>query len=125
MSDSSTEPRYPAADGPYAASSRAGDLLFLAGQGPFLPDGALVEGPFAEQVRQTFRNLDAVARDAGSSLASAVRVGAYLSTMNHYEEFNRVMAEFFPHTRPARTTIPVDLRGFDVEIDAVIDLARR
>lgn len=119
----SEAPTYPASDGPYGASARAGGLLFLAGQGPFLPDGTLVADSFASQVRQTFRNLDAVAREAGSSLGAAVRIGAYLSTMNHYEEFNRVMAEFFPDTRPARTTIPVDLRGFDVEIDAVIDLA--
>lgn len=115
---------HPASDGPYGAAARAGDLLFLAGQGPFLPDGSLVAGSFADQVRQTFHNLDAVAREAGSSLTSAVRIGAYLSTMNHYEEFNRVMAEFFPDTRPARTTVPVDLRGFDVEIDAVLDVSR-
>ena len=33
---------------------------------------------------------------------------------------NRVMAEYVTDPYPVRTTIPVALRGFDVEIDAIL-----
>jgi enamine deaminase RidA (YjgF/YER057c/UK114 family) len=71
-------------------------------------------------VRAVFDNLERVANEAGTSLNNAVRVGAYLSTLNYFDEFNAVMAEYVSEPYPARTTIPVDLRGFDVEVDAVL-----
>lgn len=110
----------PAPAATYSPGIRVGNLLFLAGQGPFDETGALVGETFAEQARQTFQNLEKIANAAGTSLHNAVRVGAYLSTMNFFDEFNEVMAEFVSEPYPVRTTIPVDLRGFDVEIDAVV-----
>lgn len=110
----------PAPAATYSPGIRVGNLLFLAGQGPFDESGARIGDTFAEQTRQTFQNLEKVANAAGTSLRHAVRVGAYLSTMNFFEEFNAVMAEFVSEPYPVRTTIPVDLRGFDVEIDAVV-----
>lgn len=106
--------------GPYSQAIRVGDLLFLAGQGPFRADGAFVGGSIADQTRQTLTNLDAVARAAGGSLARAVRVGVYLSSMQHFAEMNATYVEFFEEPFPARTTIQSDLVGFDVEIDAVV-----
>ena len=110
----------PPPGGPYSQAIRVGDLLFLAGQGPFDEGGNFVGGSVAEQTRRTLTNLDAVARAAGSSLAQAVRVGVYLSSLEHFGEMNGVYAEFFADPLPARTTIQSDLVGFDVEIDAVV-----
>jgi 2-iminobutanoate/2-iminopropanoate deaminase len=106
--------------GPYSQRIRAGDFLFLAGQGPFDRDGKLVGGSVAEQTRQALANLDAVARSAGGSLARAVRVGVYLSSLEHFAEMNSTYEEFFQEPLPARTTIQSDLVRFDVEIDAVV-----
>jgi reactive intermediate/imine deaminase len=110
----------PAPSGAYSQAIRAGGLAFLAGQGPYDPDGNLVDGTVAEQVRQTLENLDAVARAAGGSLASAVRVGVYLSDLAHFDEMNAEYVKHFADPLPARTTIQSDLVGFDVEIDAVV-----
>ena len=106
--------------GPYSQAIRSGGLLFLAGQGPFRPDGSKVESSFEDQARQTFRNLEAVAAAAGASLASAVRVGVYLRDMSDFAALNKVYGEFFREPMPARTTIQSDLPGFDIEVDAVI-----
>ena len=110
----------PPPSGPYSPGIKAGNLLFLAGQGPFDAEGNRVGETFAEQVRATLDNLERVANEAGSSLRNAVRVGAYLSTLNHFAEFNSIISEYMSEPFPARTTVPVDLRGFDVEIDAVV-----
>jgi reactive intermediate/imine deaminase len=106
--------------GPYSAGIKVGNLLFLAGQGPFDVNGERVGESFVDQARATFENLELVANAAGTSLKNTVRIGAYLSSLDYFGEFNTVMAEYVNRPYPARTTIPVELRGFDVEIDAVL-----
>ena len=110
----------PPPNGPYSPGIKVGNLLFLSGQGPFDADGNRVGKTFAEQVRATLDNLELVANEAGTSLQNAVRIGAYLSTLNYFDEYNSVISEYMSEPFPARTTVPVDLRGFDVEIDAVV-----
>jgi 2-iminobutanoate/2-iminopropanoate deaminase len=114
----------PPPSGGYSQAIRAGEFLFLSGQGPFSADGTRVGETVAEQVRQVLKNLDAVASAAGGSLANAVRVGMYLSDMRHFDEMDAVYRELFPEPRPARTTIQSDLVGFDVEGDAVVWMGR-
>jgi 2-iminobutanoate/2-iminopropanoate deaminase len=111
----------PAPSGAYSqAVVAAGDLVFLAGQGPFRPDGHQVEGGFEAEARQTFANLAAVAQAAGASLANAVRVGVFLREMENFDAMDAIYREFFPEPRPARTTVQSDLPGFEIEVDAVI-----
>ena len=102
----------PKPGGPYSHAVRAGDTIYLAGQVPFDP-------ATGEQARQAFRNLDAAARAAGSSLADAVRVGVYLRDMADFAVMNTIFEEFVT-ALPARTTIQSDLPGFAIEIDAVL-----
>ena len=115
-----TAPTAPAPAGPYSPGIVHGGLLFLAGQGPFDAEGTLVGGTFAEQVRRTFANLEAVAQAAGTSMANAVRIGVYLNDMADWPEFNEVSKELLSEPYPARTSIQADLSGFLVEIDAVV-----
>jgi reactive intermediate/imine deaminase len=117
-----TSPQGPPPAGPYSPGIAAGGLLFLAGQGPFDSCGERVGESFADQVRQTFSNLAAVAREAGTSLDRTVRLGVYLRSLDDFAEFNAVSREFLSEPYPARTTIEAALRGFDVEIDAVLEL---
>lgn len=105
--------------GGYSQGMRAGGFLFLAGQGPFASDGTRAES-IGDQVRQALANLDAVARAGGGSLQNAVRVGMYLSSLEHFGDMDAAYREVLPEPRPARTTIQSDLIGFDVEVDAVI-----
>ena len=110
----------PPPGGAYSQAIRVGDLLFLAGQGPFDQQGQFVGGSVADQTRRTLENLDAVARAGGGSLAQAIRVGVYLSSLEHFAEMNSAYGEFFGEPLPARTTIQSDFPAFDVEIDAVV-----
>ena len=114
----------PAPSGPYSQAIESGGFLFLAGQGPFRPDGSKVDGPFEDQARQTLQNLESVAAAAGASLADAVRVGVYLRDMSNFAAMNKIYAEYFRDPMPARTTIQSDLPGFEIEVDAVIALGR-
>ena len=110
----------PPPSGGYSQGIVVGELLFLAGQGPYDPSGNRAGATVSEQVRQVLENLDAVARAAGGSLQNAVRVGMYISDMAHFDEMDAEYRRFFADPMPARTTIQSDLVGFDVEGDAVV-----
>lgn len=112
-------PDLPPAAGPYAHAVRAGGFVFLAGQGPIEPDGSAPPADFEGQARLTFRNLDAAARGAGSSLADAVRIGVYLRDMDDFAAMNAVYAEFVPAPFPVRTTIHSQMT-ISIEVDAVL-----
>lgn len=106
--------------GPYAQAVVAGDTVYCAGATPTRADGSRVEGSFVEQARAAFDNLQAVAEAAGASLADAVRVGVYLRDFGDFAAMNELFGEYFGTTPPARTTIPVDLPGFAIEVDAIL-----
>ena len=121
MSDAIHADAAPPQAGPYSHAVRTGNLVFLAGQGPFDPVTGKIPETFDDQVKQTLENLAAVAAAAGGSLADAVRVGVYLQTMETFAALNSVYAEFFTEPYPARTTIQSGM-NIPIEIDAVLEL---
>jgi 2-iminobutanoate/2-iminopropanoate deaminase len=106
--------------GPYSHAVRAGNTIYLAGQGPFDPQTGEQPESFEDQVRLTFENLERTARAAGGSLADAVRIGVYLVDMDDFEVMNRVYEDMVAEPRPARTTVQSNLKGLAIEVDAVL-----
>ena len=97
-----------AAIGPYSHGIRSKGLLFLSGQTPI--DSAtskLVEGGMEAQVRQCFRNLEAVLIAAGLGFNHVLKCNVFLVDMEDFAVMNRVYAEHFREPHPARTTIGV------------------
>jgi 2-iminobutanoate/2-iminopropanoate deaminase len=97
-----------------------GDLLFIAGQIPKHPVTGDVPAAFVDQARQVLENLASVAIAGGTSLANAVRVNVYLDDIESVYELETVYRDFFAEPFPVRTTVRVGLRGFLVEIDAIV-----
>jgi len=115
----------PAAIGPYSQAVRAGDLVFLSGQIPLVPETMeLISTDIAEQARQVFRNLSAVAEAAGGSLDQLVKVNVYLTDLGNFQTVNGVMQEFFSAPFPARAAVGVAAlpRGAAVEVEGVMAL---
>jgi reactive intermediate/imine deaminase len=106
----------------YSQGIVVGDLLFIAGQVPKDPLTGAVPETFIEQARRTLDNLAAVAEAAGTSLARAVRVNVYLPDIDTVHELEAVYRDYFVAPFPARTTIQAGLRGYLVEIDAIVSI---
>lgn len=120
-----TTPTAPAAIGTYSQAVVAGGTVYISGQIPLDPSTMeIVEGEFADRVRQVFTNLAAIAEAAGSSLADAVKLTIYLTDLGGFGTVNEVMAEFFDEPYPARAAVGVaELpKGVDVEADAILVL---
>jgi 2-iminobutanoate/2-iminopropanoate deaminase len=112
----------PKAIGPYSQAIRANGFLFLSGQTPIDPaTQQLISGSIAEQTERVLRNLEAVLKQAGSSMSKVVRCGVFLKDMNDFTAMNEVYGKFFPSNPPARTTIQAAKLPKDcqIEIDAI------
>jgi 2-iminobutanoate/2-iminopropanoate deaminase len=113
----------PRGTGAYSQAIRAGDFLFISGQGPLDPVTLEVRGgSVEEQTEHTLRNLGAIARAAGGSLEDVVKVSVFLASIEDFAAFNTTYERFFDEPRPARTTTRAELRNILVEIDAVLYL---
>src|SRR5918911_4949755 len=112
----------PAPAGPYSHAVVAGDFVFISGQGPVDPETGSMPDAFADQVRQTFTNVQTILEAAGTSLDNVVKVNAYVTDLTRFSEFNEVYREFFQQDPPARTTVGTSLLGFLVEVDCIAAL---
>ena len=84
----------------------AGDYVYVSGQGPLRPNGSS-PATFPEQVRQALDNVKAVVESAGLTTENVVYTQVYLSDISQYGELNKVFAEYFPKTPPARAVLGV------------------
>jgi 2-iminobutanoate/2-iminopropanoate deaminase len=108
--------------GPYSHAVVANGFVFISGQGPVDPETGNMPDAFADQVRQTFSNVQTILEAAGTSLDHVVKVNAYVTDLTRFGEFNEVYGEFFQHDPPARTTVGSSLLGFLVEVDCVASI---
>ena len=99
-------PGAPRSVGPYSQATRAGNLIFCAGQAGFDPaTGKLVEGGIREQTRQVIRNIEAILSSSDSDLAHVVKVTVFLHDWVYFREMNEVFGEFFNQKPPVRSTV--------------------
>jgi 2-iminobutanoate/2-iminopropanoate deaminase len=112
----------PRGSGAYSQAVRAGDFVFISGQGPLDPHTLQVRGAtIQEQTEITIRNVRAIAEAAGGTLDDVVKVSAFLASIDDFAAFDETYARVLDvRPRPARTTVACELKGIKVEIDAVL-----
>lgn len=118
-------PNAPAAIGPYSQAVVAGDLLFTSGALPIDPaTGKMPEGSIEVRAHQVFKNLSAIAEEAGTSLDNAVKTTVYLADIADFAAVNAVYGEYFNKPFPARSAFQVAALplGADIEVEMVINL---
>ncbi|MEV4184058.1 RidA family protein [Streptosporangium canum] len=109
---------------PYAISQaiKAGGFVFASGQAGFDENGVTVSDDFEAQARQAFANLDRVLREAGSSLADAVKVTILVTDLEpNLDTIIRLRREFFVEPYPADTLIQISRLAqadWQIEVDA-------
>jgi 2-iminobutanoate/2-iminopropanoate deaminase len=108
--------------GQYSHAVTANGFVYVSGQGPVDPKTGVMSDNFAEQIRQTIRNVETILKGVGAGLEDVVKINAYLADLTRFKEYNEVYTEFFKVAPPARTTVGCQLHGIHVEIDCVAAL---
>jgi 2-iminobutanoate/2-iminopropanoate deaminase len=107
---------------PLAQAIRAGNLLFVSGQGPLDPKTREVVSPdIRVQTRQTLTNLTAVLSAAGLTMANVVNMRVVLRNTEDFPAFNEAFREFMAGEKVTRTCVGATphRKGVNVEIDCV------
>ncbi|MCE5269972.1 Rid family detoxifying hydrolase [bacterium] len=114
--------KLPQAKGPYSLWVKAGDFIYVSGQGPLdVETGQVVLQDIQTQTRLCLQNIEAILQDAGAGLADVVKTTVFLTDMADFGRMNEVYAGFFGQVKPARTTVQAAAlpMGIAVEIEAV------
>ena len=89
---------------PFSPAIKAGDYIFVSGQGGFVDaEGREVKGIEA-QTRQCLENVKQVLKAAGASLDDVVKVTVFLGDASDFARMNEVYRSYFLTDRPARST---------------------
>ena len=106
--------------GAYPHARKVGNLLFLSGVGPRMPNsnkipgvvtdkiGKIISHDIEAQCHSVFENVRIILEEAGSNWNNLVDVTVFLTDMSKdFETYNRIYAEYFKDNQPCRTTVEV------------------
>jgi 2-iminobutanoate/2-iminopropanoate deaminase len=117
-----TPPGSPVPRGPYSPAVRAGDFIFVSGQGPIdTGTDKMSFGDIRHETRLVFTNIRRILEGCGATLADEVKVSVFLADGKDFAAMNEVYAEVFGEHRPARTTVEAQFVAppMKVEIDVI------
>lgn len=113
----------PKPQGPYSSVVRAGDFLFVSGQGPVDAESGEMqtEASVQEQTRLVLQHVQTLLRGCGADLDDVVKCSVFLADVKDFDAMNEVYAEVFGPYKPARTTVGAGMvaLGMKVEIDCI------
>ena len=109
---------------PYNQAIVAGELVVTAGQLGLKPGDTAVEGDITQQTEQALANVEAILKEAGSSMENLVKTSVFLVDLDDFQAMNAVYAARVGDRPPARSTFQVAKlpSGALVEIEAVAHL---
>jgi 2-iminobutanoate/2-iminopropanoate deaminase len=112
----------PSPRGPYSPAVRAGDFIYVSGQGPVDPaTDQLSFGDIRHETRMTLANIRRILEGCGASVSDVVKCCVYLADAREFAAMNEVYAEFFGEDKPARTTVEAQMVAppMRIEIDCI------
>jgi len=115
-------PGVPTPRGPYTPAVRAGDFIFVAGQGPIdTATNQMSFGDIRHETRLVLTNIQKILEGCEASMADVVKCSVFLSDGRDFAAMNEIYAEFFGEAKPARTTVEAKFANpqMKVEIDCI------
>ncbi len=114
-------PGAPSPRGPYSPAVRAGDFIFVSGQGPVdTATDRLSTGDIRHETRLVLSNIRRILEGCGAAMSDVVKCTVFLGDAAEFAAMNEVYAEFFGEHKPARTTVEAKfVAPMRVEIDCI------
>jgi 2-iminobutanoate/2-iminopropanoate deaminase len=115
-------PGSPTPRGPYSPAVRAGDFIFVSGQGPIdVETNQFKFGDIQDETRLVLNNIKRILEGCGASMADVVKCSVFLRDGGDFGRMNEVYSEFFGEHKPARTTVETKFANptMKIEIDCI------
>mgnify|MGYP000638353146 CR=1 FL=1 len=111
-------PGAPAPIGPYSQAILTNGTLYVSGQIPLNPKtGELVNDSIEESTRQVMSNILSLLQEANMDTDNIVKCSIFLKDLNNFQIVNKIYAEYFRSTPPARETVQVVRLPMDVDVE--------
>jgi enamine deaminase RidA (YjgF/YER057c/UK114 family) len=95
-----------------AVVTDGGKVVWLAGHGGIQTDDHKPITKFADQVHQTFKNIEATLKRSGGTLQDIVTMTVFINDVRHGDEFVKIRSQYFKEGFPGSALITV--AGFAV-----------
>jgi reactive intermediate/imine deaminase len=103
---------------PFSDAVQANGFIFLSGHVSMTAEGQPLHGSVSLQTQRIMQSISETLARADATLGNIVKVQVWLSSMEHFAEFNTAYRAFFPDGFPARSVVTSQLAfGLDVEIE--------
>lgn len=114
-------PGAPSPRGPYSPAVRAGDFIYVSGQGPVdTTTDRLSTGDIRHETRLVLSNIRRILEGCGAAMSDVVKCTVFLGDAAEFAAMNEIYAEFFGEHKPARTTVEAKfVAPMRVEIDCI------
>lgn len=112
----------PTPRGPYSPAVRAGDFIYVSGQGPIDPvTDKLSVGDIKHETQLVLANIRRILKACDATMSDVVKCSVFLREGEDFPAMNEVYREYFGDTFPARTTVVCSFHNnsMRVEIDAI------
>lgn len=114
----------PDAIGPYSQGVISNGVLYTSGQIAINPKTNKVEDNCIEgQVIQVMKNLQAICKEAGTSLDKTVKTTCFLTNMKDFSIFNKIYETYITN-KPARSCVAAKElpKGVLVEVEIIAEI---
>tara|TARA_B100001093_G_C26857957_1_gene1028391 strand:+ start:709 stop:1125 length:417 start_codon:yes stop_codon:yes gene_type:complete len=122
--------RAPQAVGLYPHARKVGQLLFLSGVGPRVPDSSVIPGvtlndkgeienyDIEKQCHSVFTNIKYILEDSGTNWDNIIDVTVFLTNIkDDFKIYNKIYAEYFKDNQPCRTTVEINCLPTPIAIE--------
>ncbi len=107
--------------GHYSQGIEINNTIYLSGQIGINPNSNNISENLTDEAEQIMCNIKVVLQSANLSLDNIVKVTIYLKSMDNFQKFNEVYANYMKDNRPARSCVEVAglPKDANIEVDVI------
>lgn len=111
----------PAPAGHYSQAVVHNGVVYVAGQLSIDSNGnKLVDASIEEQTELVLKNIEAILKEAGSSLNQVLQMTIYITSIEDWGKVNKVYTKIMGAHKPARAVVPIKELHYGLKLEVQV-----